>query len=167
MSEHRLKKTCEQLGVIFIPKDPNCSPAEDEERLELLRQQIIAKRAKKLVKVKLIRQIAATPFGRQLLLGRELYKRGYTGRCGNASINTYLKHLARRSIAATRRPTSDTSFEPDLAMSSYVNSSDVLRPFVQRSGDINNRNTFSSYKRPTDAILPEKVSSIFSQNISS
>lgn len=182
MSERRYQKTCEQLGIIFIPKAANCTPAEDEERLELLRRQVIAKRAKILAKGKLIRRIAATPFGQQLLLGRELYKRGYNGRSANALINAYLNHRARRPIAAIRRPTSVTSCEPDLITStcsgdrreafsrtSFVSARSVnetsLRPFVHRSDDFNNR-SMVSLQSSNNAIMPRKVSSICSQDIS-
>lgn len=76
MKEGMLKKTCIKLGITYVPRVPDCTEAEDEERRNNLRLQIAAKRERLLVKAKVMVQFKKSPEGRLLLLGRNLFRQG-------------------------------------------------------------------------------------------
>mmetsp|Transcript_15091 Transcript_15091/g.23010 ORF Transcript_15091/g.23010 Transcript_15091/m.23010 type:complete len:156 (-) Transcript_15091:56-523(-) len=76
MKEGMLKKTCIKLGITYVPRVPDSTEAEDEERRNDLRLQIAAKRERLLVKAKVMVQFSKSPEGRLLLLGRNLFRQG-------------------------------------------------------------------------------------------
>jgi len=91
-----MKLTCNRVGVGYIFPSPNCTIDEDKERLRILQSRIARKRAKMLLKARIMEKLKKSQTGRQLLLERKQFKEGL------GLGLTYLKYRVARELSKAR-----------------------------------------------------------------
>jgi len=72
-----LRKTCQEVGVTYIPPPAHkftATSIENQKRLDGMYQKIALERAKKLNKARIIDRLSQSNYGQELLLGRSIFK---------------------------------------------------------------------------------------------
>lgn len=124
-SENSFEKVCEEYGITHTPlRSLNCSDAKNKKRLKAIRQQIARKRARTLCKARIIQKLSQSYLGRQLLLGRYLFKTGNRS-VSNVSVNLYLQNRAARH-ARRKTCASDTNSQLSSCRPMKVFSDNIL-----------------------------------------
>mmetsp|Transcript_27487 Transcript_27487/g.40604 ORF Transcript_27487/g.40604 Transcript_27487/m.40604 type:complete len:163 (-) Transcript_27487:48-536(-) len=161
MKEGMLKKTCIKLGITYIPRVPDCSESEDDERRNYLRLQIAEKREKLLIKAKVMVQFKKTPEGRLLLLGRDLFKQGRInqkkGTKEYRAIRMFKKVLILRRAELLMKAAANNELPlPDQQISNH-NMSRIVPPHIVSSSSILEPVPCTVFSQPLPCEVPSSI----------